>query len=222
MSRIIHGSSDEIKTVQAVRPRQSAPSQYRTAKFSAYAISGALTEEEIQGKLATARLEGASEAERRIQEPLRTALENVEKFLDELTLFRRELFRESEEDVLEMIQVVARKVVLRELMLDPALMKQVVEKAISLMEKQKRVSLAVNPRDLQFYQAAKPDFLAKFQGLTELRIEANSSVPPGAVMVGSQKVELDVRLDAMVDQLMTQIKAARSPVAHTNDEGDSA
>ena len=222
MSKIVHGASDEIRPMKATKPRQVDPSELRRATFSVYTIEGSIDAEELQTKVNEARVSGIRETEQKLAAPLNAALENVEKFMDELTRFRRELFQESENDILEMITTVAKKVVLKELSIDPSLLKEVVQKAISVVERERNVVIAVSPQDCEFYQKAKPDFLAKFQGIQELRIEVDRQLPSGQVFVRTQTLELDVRVDAMVDQLMQKVQDSRKTIIETNDEGDKA
>ena len=222
MSKIVHGASDEIRPMKATKPRQVDPSEFRRATFSVYTIEGSIDAEELQTKVNEARVSGIRETEQKLAAPLNAALENVEKFMDELTRFRRELFQESENDILEMITTVAKKVVLKELSIDPSLLKEVVQKAISVVERERNVVIAVSPQDCEFYQKAKPDFLAKFQGIQELRIEVDRQLPSGQVFVRTQTLELDVRVDAMVDQLMQKVQDSRKTIIETNDEGDKA
>lgn len=219
MSRIVHGPSQEIRAIRPAQPSKGV-SQARLPVFHSMNIEGSLSEEEIETRLAAARAEGYREAEQRLGQPLRQSLENVERILDELSRFRRELFKESENDVLDLVTHLAKKVVLKELSLSPEIMKSIVEKALGHLEKQKRLSLQVNSVDFDFYQRAKPDFLSKLKGLSELSIEVDSQIEPGSAVVKSQSLEIDLSLDAMVDQIMSQIQAARVEVSKTNDEED--
>lgn len=220
MSRIIHGPSPEIRSIR-VMPRASSGGELKRVAFQTIATQGSLTEEEIQQRMAQAKAEGAREAEVRMIQPLQAALENVERILDELSQFRRELFKESEADILELIRSISKKVCLKETSLTPDLMKEIVAKAISLLERQKKVSLQIHPGDFEFYTRAKPDFVQRFKGLEELDITVNPDVEQGTVSVRSKTLELDVRFDAMVDHLLQQVQNARVEVNQVNDEKDT-
>ncbi|MDB5038231.1 MAG: Flagellar assembly protein FliH/Type secretion system HrpE [Bacteriovoracaceae bacterium] len=220
MSRIVHGPSAEVKNIRTFSRKKEA-SSYTTVPFMSIGLEGALSEDEIKTGLAGARAEGAREAETRLMAPLRAALENIEKILDEISQFRRELFKESEEDILELVRTVSKRVIAKEVSLNPDLMKDVVGKALTHLEKQKRISIHANPSDFEFYHKAKEDFLNKFKGIEELEIGVDPDVPKGSVNIRSKTVELDLRLDAMVDHLLTQVAAAKTEIGKTNDEGDS-
>ena len=157
MSRIVHGPSADVKAIRSL-PRNKGAAAFSGLAFQSIGLAGTLTEEETNERLAAAKLEGFREAEAKLAGPLRTALENLEKVLDEISQFRRELFKESEVDVVELVRSISKRVVMKELAVTPELMKTVVEKALSVLEKQKKVSLQISAADFNFYQKAKPDF----------------------------------------------------------------
>jgi flagellar biosynthesis/type III secretory pathway protein FliH len=202
-------------------PRASGLSALNVTPFQTMAMEGSLTEEELAQRLAQAKAEGYREAEARMITPVNAALENIERVLDELSHFRRELFKESEEDIIELIRGISKRICLKESSVTPDLMKDIVAKAISILERQKKVSLQINSADFEFYTRAKPDFIQRFKGLEELDITVSPDVPQGSVGVRSKTLELDVRLEAMVDHLLEQVRSAKVEVNQVNDEGDS-
>jgi flagellar assembly protein FliH len=190
-------------------------------QFQTMTIEGSITEEELASGISNARAEGYREAESRLTAPLKASLENVERILDELSQFRRELFKESEADILELVRTVSKRILTKELSLQPEVMQEIVAKAISLVERQRKVSLQMNPADFEFFSRVKSDFMARFKGLEELEIGVDPEVERGSLLVRSKTLELDVRLDAMVDHLLSQIKSAKVQVNQVNDKEDS-
>jgi flagellar assembly protein FliH len=98
------------------------------------ALQGLQSEEEILPRLQAAKAEGYREAESRSMAQVRAALENIEKVVDEISKFRRELFKECDRDVFELVGVIAKKVVLKELSLNPDLLKDIVFAIISFIK----------------------------------------------------------------------------------------
>jgi len=198
MSRIIRGKSDEIKSVKIRNMPSSQARSYTGAVFKTIQVEGTVTLHELEEKVQTARAEGKREgyveAEKKLGAPLRGSLENVEKILDEISHFRRELFKEAEGEVLELIKAVGKKVFAKEISFDPNALKGIVEKALEILEKQKKIVLQINPSDYQFFVRAKADFLEKFKGIEELELLYDSQVQPGTVVLKSKTVQLDVNL----------------------------
>jgi flagellar assembly protein FliH len=184
------------------------------------ALQGLQSEEEILPRLQAAKAEGYREAESRSMAQVRAALENIEKVVDEISKFRRELFKECDRDVFELVGVIAKKVVLKELSLNPDLLKDIVQKSLSLLEKEKQVVLQLNPQDLEFFKKAKPDFLETYKGIEELGFEVDSRIPSGGLIAKSKKIELDINAASMVDHILSQVKNVRSEISASNNEGD--
>src|SRR5690606_38578852 len=98
-----------------------------------------------------AKREGMKEAEQKLATPLRTALGNLENLLDEISRFRRELFKESEAEIWDFIQRVCKRILMKELSLDPNVLKSIVEKGLEILGKQKKVVVLFNPSDEAFF-----------------------------------------------------------------------
>ena len=224
MSRIVRGESALVKSVQISNPNKAEAVPFGLRAFKGFSVDGTYTHQELETQIAKARQEGiregAAAAEARASEPLRQALENLERVMDELSRFRRDLFKESEQEILDLIRGVAKRVVFKELSLSPELLTEVVAKAIGLLEKQKRLEIVINSKDFETFQNAKADFLAKFKGVEELEVTVDSNVEPGSALVKSQTLELDVKMNDMVDHLMNQISAPQNVVNEVNDDGD--
>jgi flagellar assembly protein FliH len=214
-----------VKKVHINNPSQKEAKTFGLKSFKGFSVDGTYTQQELDEHMAKAKaqgaVEGAREAEMRLAAPLHQALENLERVMDELSHFRRELFKESEKEILELIRAISKKVVFKELALDANLLQDLVGKAISLLEKQKRLSITINTKDFEIFKKAKEDFLQKFKGLEDLSVDVDHNVEPGSALVKSQTVELDVKLGDMVDHLLSQISAPQNVVHEVNDEGDN-
>lgn len=224
MSRIVKGESAQVKAVHMTKTSSSEAKVFGLKGFKGFSVDGTFTKPELDQYVAKARqegiLEGAREAEARMAAPLNQALENLERVMDELSHFRRDLFKESEQDILGLIRAVSKRVVFKELSLTPNLLQEIVAKAIELLEKQKRLSITINSIDFEIFQRAKEDFLARFKGLEELEISVDSNIEPGSAVVKSKSLELDVNMNDMVDHLMNQISTPQNVINEVNDDGD--
>lgn len=224
MSRIIRGESSDVKAV-GTQAHLSQRDPYRGVAFRSMRVEGTFTRDELEAECqkarAEGRIEGAKDAEKKLNQPLRQAVENAEKILDELSKFRRELFQEASEEVFELVRLITKRVVIKELKLQPDILKEVTSQAIGLLEKQKRVSLELSPSDYDGFAKSKEDFLQKFSGLEDLEILKEPRLPPGVSVVKTKLFEIDVKLDALVDSILDQVKAGEEVVHKTNDEEDT-
>lgn len=224
MSRIVHGHSDEVKLVRINKLGSQKGETYTEKSFRGFSVDGTFTQSEVDQMLMAAKQEGRrdgiKETEAKMAAPLRMALENVESVLDELSRFRRDLFKESEVEIIELIRSLTKKIVAKELAIDPTLIKGVVEKGLEVLEKQKHLYLQFSAKDFEIFSRAKEDFMSRFKGLTDLELSVDPSLEAGSAIVKSKTSEVDVNLEHMVDHLLNQITKAKESATEVNDEGD--
>ena len=223
-ARIITGEANSTEAgVQSVGS-VGAVRSYGGQSFRGMRVEGTYTHQEVEMAKQTAHQEGIQvgmqQAEAQLVAPLRTAVENMENVLDELSRFRRELFHESEQEILDFIRLVSKRVLGRELKLDPEALKAVVTQALSLLEKQKRISIEFHPDDASMFQHAKPDFLERFKGIEDLEVHQDAQVPAGSAILKTRNVEMEVNFSSMVDHLLEQIQIAKIAAKEVNDEED--
>ncbi len=167
-----------------------------------------------------AKQQAAQETELKMRQPIQQALNNLEGVLDELSKFRRELFKEAESEILELVRRVCRRVVANELKADPEKLKSVVERAIEIVEREKFVKVIVSPHDIQMFLKTKPDFDKKFSGRSEIEIRAASDVAPGTALIQTETRQVEANVESMVDEILGRVQEQISEVKETGDEGD--
>lgn len=224
LSRIVRGHSDDIQSVDLVIPDSESKS-YDLRSFKGAKIEGTYSQNELNEAMQTARLqgriEGAKETEQKMMAPLRQALQNIENLLEDLSRFRRELFKEAELEVLEVIRILSKKIFSYELSLSQEKTLEFVKKALEVVEQEHRIIMLVNPNDLKTYAGAKADFIEKVQGIEKLEIGADGSQRPGTVKIRTKTEELDVNVESVVEHLMNQLEGESLESPSVNREEDT-
>lgn len=225
MSRIVksgHSEVREYKLSGAASAGQATAFEGRS--FNMGRLQGALDESEVSALVEQAkqagRAEGQRDAERKMLASVNQGLQSVEGVLDELSKFRRELFKEAEEEVLEFVRLMAKKVISKELSLAPEMLKTMVAQAIDLVEREKRISISFNPSDLNIFATAKEDFLKQLPQGTELRVIPDPKIRIATAFIKTETLQVDVSVESMIDQMMSQVQQAKSVGEDVNKEGD--
>ncbi len=221
MSRIVRGPSEAVRRMTPVRSAERGAHDFRSATFHSLVAEGSISEEELEQQKILARREGAKEAEIKLLASVQGVVQHLERIVDELSQFRRDLFKEAESEIMQLIYVICRKVVGKELSLKPELLQEIVGKALMSLEREKKVILQFNPQDLEWIRKARPDFLEKVKGLEEISFDIDSSLEPGHILAKTKRVELDLSSEAIVDHIVQQMQLAREEIKQTNDEGDT-
>lgn len=222
MTKIVRSNSDEVKEMKASKSStKGKPSEFHAPQFKMIRSADSYTKEELQEYVENARSEGKAEgykeAEKRLSKPLNQILEAFEK---EMTQLRKDLFKESEEDALELIKAIAKKVLRRELQLEPEALKQIVERAFDEMAKEKHIHLLVSRQDEELLKRAKPELIEKFQSIEEINIQVDNQIPEGSVVLRSAQKEVGAGVDDMVEHIFNQLIEKKDTPKETGDEDD--
>lgn len=226
LSRIVRGQSEDI---QGMRLENKQPTGRSAQGFSvptfrsfhASNVVGIDEAEQMAKRLASeARAKAMKEAEQRLKQPLVAAVENLEGVLDELSSFRRDLFKETEAEVLGLVNLICKKILQTELKLQPEVLADLIEKSFESLEKEKKISVYVNPSDEQMFKSAKPDFLSKFEANDQIHFSGHQQIPVGTALVHTENCEVEISTDKMVDHLLGKVLQAESVAEETGDEGD--
>ena len=220
LSRIVRGASADVKVIaEGVGVKALNMPAFRSLK-----VEGTFTQKELDDAKAKSRQEGfqegMKEAEKRLTAPIRAALENLESILDEFSVFRRDLFKESSEEIVELVRKLSKRVVHKKLSLNEEILKELVNKGLEYLERQKKVTVRLNTANHQMFVKAKPDFLEKFKNIEELDLLVSSEVPQGSAILETKTCELDIKLEDMVDHVLAQAVKGQSKPDQVNSEED--
>ncbi len=220
MSRIVSGDSPEVQgyIIGGGGSRTTAAGRaFHTGK-----VEGTYSQVEIDKACERAkqegRREGAKEAEKKISAPLTQALQNLEQVLDEVSKFRGELFREAEEEAISLIRFIAKKIIGKELTLDPELVKQIVMRSFEIVEREKQIHIIYSAKDHQVFTKYKEDFLAQFGSKTDLRLTSDPAMEPGQIFLKTETVQLDLSVDTMVNQLLETVAQSKMSDREVDEE----
>jgi len=223
LSRIVRGNAD-VKPVQAATPGKRDPKTVGLPTFVSVRSVDTLTVQEAEFKATElaqlTKTQVTVEVEQRMRAPVQQSLTNLEGVLDEVSKFRRELFKESEAEIIDLVQRICRKVLGQEMKTSPEMLTQIVSQGIEIIEKEKFVTVMVNPQDLQMFLKAKPDLTAKFKDRSEIEIRPDNLVAAGTAQLQTETRQIDVNVEAMVDEVMGAIQQQVQEIKETGDEGD--
>lgn len=225
MSRIIRSSDHGAQALELEAKVQKAePKSYAVPSFRTYLAPDVLKKVEAerltQLAVAEVRVKALQEAEGKLKQPLRQGLENIEGVLDDLSQFRRELFKEVEVEVVELVRKIAKRVLLRELNTDPAVLTEIVKKSLEEVEKAKEILIVFSPEDEKVFQSAKPDFAEKLRGREDIQLLSDAQVPGGRALVKTQSKEIMISVEDMVDEILNRIREVNQNPKEPGDEGD--
>ena len=142
---------------------------------------------------------GYEQGERAGSEAARSRLEPVLKSLNQMlaeveALQRREC-RHFEKELVDLALAVARKIVGREVAVNPEALAGMLRDALSRIEHAGSLSIRVNPDDLQRLADVQPRLLAGLADPARVRFEADPAISAGGCFIESETGDIDARIE---------------------------
>jgi len=179
--------------------RRTTPQQPASAPNAAEAHAEA--ERQVQARITAAREQGRAEAEGAAQQramerlsPVAAALRNV---IDELAGQGRRLRTEAERDTVKLAVVIARRILHREIAVDPEVVLGLVKAAFAKVDARETHRLRVSPADAAL--------LREHRQLLDLppaiEIAADGSLPQGSVIFETTRGDLDASIETQLGEI---------------------
>jgi len=176
-----------------------------------------LTEEDLQQRLSESfengLIEGKNLAERglvNVFRSLRIATEGVQSL-------HEKVMREAEDDLIDLIMMVARKVILREVSLERGILSSVVQAAIAALSERCEITIRLNPDDFILVTNGPDDSFRKELLTERMRLKSDPVVPLGSCQIDSEMGTLDAGIDSQLDEIFRRLLEQRA-LSTDNDE----
>ena len=115
------------------------------------------------------------------------------------------MLRESEEDLLKLAVMIARKVIHQEIATDRMILAKIVAAAVNSASEREDIVIRLNPEDHRLVAAHKHLYLNGFNDDRLLDLKSDDSVTPGGCIVDTAMGEIDARTDAQLDEIFRRL-----------------
>jgi flagellar assembly protein FliH len=164
-------------------------------------VDVAAIEREFQGRVASAHAQGLREGEatgrERAAAELQPVKERLARTIEELLSTRPRLRREAEADTVKLAMAIARRVIRRELAVDPEALHGLVLGALERLQAQEIARVRVHPSrvpELAELLRARP-------GCQGIEVVADGSGDPGAVVFEMTRGNLDASVESQLGEI---------------------
>lgn len=178
-----------------------------------------IAEEESNRRVQQAYAEGMKKGRQQAEEDLAKVSEAMAQALLATGALRSQLMHESEEDLLKLSVMIARKVMLRELTLDPALVAGMVHGAVELAADEGEIVVRLNPEEYQVV-AYSPQFQALSRDRKKITLREDPTLRPAGCIVETVRGNIDAGLDAQLDEIMRRLSETRNERREDEERGD--
>ena len=169
-----------------------------------------ITEEELNQKTSSAFDAGLKEGKELAERGLINVFRSLRASSETIHNLRDKIFRESEDEVISLIMLVARKVIIREIAQDRSILADVVKHALAGLSTREEITVRINPDDYQLATSGRDELLQDELLNKRLLLKPDPSVASGFCLVDTAMGTIDASLDGQMDQIYRSLLEQRT------------
>jgi flagellar assembly protein FliH len=181
-----------------------------------------ISEEELQRKIQDAFAKGAEEERKRADEDLAGICSALSEAISVVSRLRERVVRESEDELLKLAFMVAKKIVRQEIKHDRRILAQLVSEALRGFPEQHDIVVSLNPEDFKVISSNKELFLAGISDDRQITLKADETTTLGGCVVESSTGVIDARIEAQLDEIYKGLVEERGRLCDIADSKGSA
>jgi flagellar assembly protein FliH len=138
---------------------------------------------------------GFEEGQKSEQLKIDQALNTMQRIFEELSLLRQNICNEAEMAIVKLSLAIARKLLDREIAINPDSILSVARHAIRKVVDSENIKIKVNPSDVGTIEKHKDEFLTQLGKNSGIRIESDGAIQPGGCVIETRFGDIDARVD---------------------------
>jgi flagellar assembly protein FliH len=131
---------------------------------------------------------------------------------------RDKIFRESEDELINLTMLIARKVILQEITQDRSILAAVVKSALDTLSAREEITVRINPEDYQLVTSGRDQLLLNELLNERLLLKSDSSVAVGFCLVDTEMGTIDASLDGQLEQIYRTLVEQRTASAVVEEQ----
>lgn len=168
-----------------------------------------LSEEEFNRRLRDSFEKGLAEGKNLAERGLFNVFRALRTSSETIHALREKVLRESEDEILKLIMLVARKVILREVSQNRDILTAVVRHAIAGLSERDEITVRLNPDDYALVTTGRENLLNNELASERLHIKPDPSVQSGFCLVDTEMGTINASVDAQLDEIYRRLLEER-------------
>ncbi len=132
------------------------------------------------------------------KEKFMMALQNFSGIIREINDLKASLYKEWEQEILNLLLVMAKKVIQHEVETSPELIKYAVREALKYVVENSKVRIRVHPQDFAFVDEVKQSFLNEIAGLKYVEMIEDRNIMQGGCVLETDFGDVDATTDSQL------------------------
>jgi len=169
-----------------------------------------LSEDELQTKVDEVYHNGMEEGRRQAERGLANVFKSLRDAVAAVTGLHARVLKESEEDLLQLAMMIARKIVQQEITQSREVLASVVAAAVGGCAARDRVVIRLNPDDYATVSANRQRYLGGLGDEGQISLAPDETIMGGGCLVESATGTVDARIDSQLDEIYRILLEERS------------
>lgn len=169
-----------------------------------------ITEDELNQRINDAFNSGLQEGKELAERGLINVFRTLRASSEMIHNLRDKVLRESEEELINLVMLVARKVIIQEIAQDRSILAGVVKNAIAGLAAREEITVRINPDDYLLITSGRDELLRNELLNDRLTLKPDPSISVGFCLVDASMGTIDASLDGQMDQMYRSLLDQRS------------
>lgn len=169
-----------------------------------------ISEEELNQKISDSFNDGLKEGKELTERGLVNVFRALRASAETIHNLREKILRESEDEILNLIILLARKVIIREVTENRSILADVVKNALDTLSGREEVTVRINPDDYALVTSGREELLQKELISNRLLLKSDPTVATGFCLIDTEMGTVDASLDAQLEQLYRTLREQRT------------
>jgi flagellar assembly protein FliH len=178
-----------------------------------------IDQDDLQQRLDAQYRSGQEEGRELAERGLGNVFKALRQSVADLDGLRDKVFRESEEDLLKLSIMIARKIIQQELSLQPQILAKIVAATIADCSELDRINIRLNPADYAVVAADRHGFLGNLCPDVHVSLATDDTISQGGCIVDTTTGTVDARIETQLDEIFRRFMEDRT-LSSGDSEGD--
>lgn len=169
-----------------------------------------ITEEDFEQRISEAFNNGLKEGKELTERGLVNVFRALRASSETIHNLRDKILRESENELINLVMLVARKVIIHEVSQDRSILATVIRNALAGLSAREEITVRINPEDYLLVTSGRDELLHKELLNEKLLLKPDPSVSSGFCLVDTAMGTIDASLEGQMDQIYRTLHEQRT------------
>lgn len=181
-------------------------SQQREVAAEAIKLSREVQENAYKEAYALGLKEGKEAAFAEEKERIASEMNSFKELIDEIKVIKTDLIKSNEAQIAKLCFYMAKRLLMKEIEVDEEYVKTLIARTVEMVQSEEELTIRVSEKDKIWIEENRETFLKELDLHAGTKIEDDSSVSPGGVIIESNHGVIDATVEQRLEKLEAVLK----------------